>query len=65
MAEFAGNAASGLIDLSAISLADLPQIDDETVQVALDRLMSPCSVNGETPATDGRARMWQNYKTMD
>jgi len=65
MAEFAGNAASGLIDLSAISLADLPQIDDETVQAALDRLMSLCAENGETPAAGGRARMWQNYKTTD
>lgn len=65
MAEFAGNAASGLIDLSAISLADVPQIDDETVQFALDRLMSPCDGNGETPAVGGRARIWQNYKTTD
>lgn len=65
MAEFAGNAAPGLIDLSAISLADLSQIDDKIVQTALDRLMSPCGVNGEAPAVDGHARMWQNYKTTD
>jgi hypothetical protein len=60
MAEFAGSTASGLIDLSAISLADLSQIDDETIQITLDRLMSPCGVNGGTPA-----RIWQNYKTTD
>jgi hypothetical protein len=65
MAEFAGNAASGLIDLSVISFTGLHQIDDETVQIALDRLMSPCGDNGETPAVGGRARMWQNYKTTD
>jgi hypothetical protein len=62
MAEFAGNAASGLIDLSAIPLIDLPQIDDSVLQVAIDRLMSPC---GDMPAVDGHARMWQNYKTAD
>jgi hypothetical protein len=65
MAEFAGNAASGLIDLSAISLADVPQIDDETVQFAIGRLMSPCDGNGETPPMGGHVRMWQNYKTTD
>jgi len=65
MAEFAGNAASGLIDLSAISLEGLSQIDDKTVQTALGRLMSPCDANGEMPAVDGHARMWQNYKSTD
>jgi hypothetical protein len=65
MAEFAGNATSGLIDLSAMSLADLPHLDDDVVQIALDRLMQPCGENGDIPAVGGHARIWQNYKTAD
>ena len=42
MAEFAGNAGSGLLDLSATSLADLPQLDNELLEITLDRLMQPC-----------------------
>jgi hypothetical protein len=65
MAEFAGNAGSGLLDLSAASLADLPQLDDELLEVALDRLMQPCGDgNGDIPAADGRTRIWQNYRTV-
>ena len=65
MAEFAGNAGSGLLDLSATSLADLPQLDDELLEIALDRLMQPCGDgNGDAPAAGGRARIWQNYRTV-
>jgi hypothetical protein len=66
MAEFAGNTAPGLIDLSAMSLADMPQLDDEMLQITIDRLMQPCGgVNDDMPAVGGRARMWQNYETAD
>jgi hypothetical protein len=65
MAEFAGNAGSGLLDLSATSLADLPQLDDEMLKLAVDRLMQPCGdVNDDMPAVGGRARIWQNYRTV-
>ncbi len=65
MAEFAGNAGSGLLDLSATSLADMPQLDDEMLEIALDRLMQPCGDgNDGMPAAGGRARIWQNYRTV-
>jgi hypothetical protein len=61
----AGNAGSGLLDLSAMSLADLPQLDDEMLEIAVDRLVQPCGeVTGDSSAAGGRARMWQNYKTV-
>jgi hypothetical protein len=65
MAEFAGNAGSGLLDLSATSLADMPQLDDEMLEIALDRLMQSCGDgNDDMPAAGGRARIWQNYRTV-
>ena len=64
MAEFAGNSGSGLLDLSVMSLAHLPQLDDEMLEIALDRLMLPCGGgNDDMPAAGGRARIWQNYRT--
>jgi hypothetical protein len=65
MTEFVGNAGSCLLDLSATSLADLPQLDDEMLEIALGRLMQPCGDgNDDMLAADGRARIWQNYRTV-
>lgn len=65
MAEFAANAGSGLLDLSATSLVDLPQLDDEMLEIILDRFIQPCGDGtNDTPPATGRARIWQNYRTV-
>ena len=64
VAEFTG---SGLLDLTAMPIAELPQLDEETFGMAIDRLIQPCGgqINEDVSAIDGQARMWQNYKTPD
>jgi hypothetical protein len=66
VAEFARNAGSGLLDLTAMPIGDLPQLDEATLKTAIDRLIRPCdSVNEDMSVIGGHARMWQNYKTPD
>jgi hypothetical protein len=57
-------AASGLLDLSAASVADLPHLDNAELEAAVDRLIQPCGgVTESAPAIGGHVRMWQNYRT--
>jgi hypothetical protein len=66
VAEFTRNARSGLLDLTAMPIADLPQLDEETLKIAIDRLIQPCgSVNEDMSVIGGHVRIWQNYKTPD
>jgi hypothetical protein len=64
VAEFTG---SGLLDLTAMPIAELPQLDEETLGIAINRLIQPCggNVNENMSVIDGHTRMWQNYKTPD
>ena len=64
MAEFTG---SGLLDLTALPIAELSQLDEETVESAINRLIQPCGVNTneDMSGVGGHVRMWQNYKTPD
>jgi hypothetical protein len=62
MAEYVTVIGSGLLDLSATPLADLPHLDEAALEAAVDRLIQPCSgVNGGTTVIGGHVRMWQNY----
>lgn len=62
MAESFVQAGSGLLDLSAVSLADLPHLEDAVVEEAVDRLIRPCGgAHDGTTVIGGSARMWQNY----
>lgn len=64
MAEFVIKAASGLFDLSVAPLADLPDLDEAALEVAVERLIQPCAdTNNTTAVTGGHVRMWQNYRT--
>lgn len=66
MAEFTRNAGSGLLDLTALPIAELPQLDEATLKIAIDRLIQPCgSANEDMSVISGNVRMWQNYKTPD
>lgn len=64
MAEFTG---SGLLDLTATPIAKLPQLDEETFEMAISRLIQPCggNIGDDVSVIDGHARIWQNYKTPD
>ena len=54
----------GLLDLSAESLAELPDLDEEMLTITLDRLVSPCGeANDNMSVIGGHGRMWQNYRT--
>jgi hypothetical protein len=54
----------GLLDLSAGSLAELPDLDEEMLTITLDRLVSPCGTANDNMSIIGRqGRMWQNYRT--
>jgi hypothetical protein len=54
----------GLLDLSAESLGELPELDEEILNVALGRLVPPCGAeNGDISIISGYGRMWQNYRT--
>ncbi len=56
-------AGSGLLDLSAASVADLPRLDEAALEAAVDRLV-PCGGADEAATVlGGHARMWQNYRT--
>jgi hypothetical protein len=63
MAEFVGKVGSGLLDLSATSLADLPHLDGAVLEIAVDRLIKPCGDVTNMSPVSGGARMWQNYST--
>jgi hypothetical protein len=64
MAESFVQAGSGLLDLSAVSLADLPHLEDAVVEEAVDRLTRPCGdAYDGTTVIGGGPRMWQNYAT--
>jgi hypothetical protein len=64
MAEFVIKAGSGLLDLSATPLADLPHLDEAALEIAVDRLIQPCGdVNDATTVIGGHVRIWQNYRT--
>jgi len=65
MAEFVGKVGSGLLDLSATSLADLPHLDEETLEVAVGRIIHPCNGADNAPAASGKALMWQNYSAAN
>ena len=66
VAEFTRNAGSGLLDLTVMPIADLPQLDEATLKIAIDRLIQPCdSVNEDMSVIGGHVRIWQNYKTPD
>lgn len=57
-------AGSGLLDLSAVSVADLPYLDEAVLEAAVDRLMQPCGgADDAATVIGGHARMWQNYRT--
>jgi hypothetical protein len=59
---------SGLLDLTAMPIAELSQLDEKTFEIAINRLIQPCgggNVNADMSAIDGHARIWQNYKTPD
>lgn len=63
MAELVIKAGSGLLDLSAASIADLPHLDEAALEAAVDRLIQPCGdVSDTTTVVGGHARMWQNYR---
>jgi FXSXX-COOH protein len=63
MAEFVIEAGSGLLDLSAMPLADLEGLDSAALEAAVDRLIQPCgAMNDDTTVMDGHVRMWQNYR---
>ncbi|HET9896412.1 MAG TPA: hypothetical protein VFQ44_15915 [Streptosporangiaceae bacterium] len=64
MAEFTG---SGLLDLTATPIAELPQLDEETFEIAINGIIRPCGgqINDDMSVIGGQARMWQNYKTPD
>jgi len=61
MAEFLSKVGSSLLDLSATPLADLPHLDKETLEIAVNKLIQPCGDLNSTPADDGHVRIWQNY----
>jgi hypothetical protein len=52
---------SGLLDLSKTPIADLPSLDEATVETAIDRLIAPCT-SGVLGGGE-RGRIWQNYNT--
>jgi hypothetical protein len=55
-----------MLDLTAMPIAELPQLDEATLKIAIDRLIQPCdSVNEDMSVIGGHVRMWQNYKTPD
>jgi hypothetical protein len=57
-------AGSGLLDLSAASVADLPHLDEAALEAAVDRLIQPCAgADDATTVIGGHAPMWQNYRT--
>jgi hypothetical protein len=62
MAESVIEAGSGLLDLSAMPLADLPGLDSVALEAAVDRLIQPCGAMGDSTVIDGHVRMWQNYR---
>lgn len=62
MAESFVQAGAGLLDLSAVSLADLRNLDDAVLEDAVGRLALPCGAPSDIAAASGAgARMWQNY----
>ena len=65
MAESVIVAGSGLLDLSATPLAELPHLDEAALEVAVDRLIQPScgDVNGATTVIGRHVRIWQNYST--
>ena len=57
-------AVSGLLDLSAASVADLPHLDEAALEAAVDRLIQPCGGGSDSSTViGGHVRMWQNYRT--
>jgi hypothetical protein len=57
-------AGSGLLDLSAVSVADLRQLDEAALEAAVDRLVQPCGGAGDAVTViGGHDRIWQNYRT--
>ena len=64
MAEFVGKVGSGLLDLSATSLAELSHLDGTVLEIAVDRLIKPCGDATNMSPVGRGARMWQNYSTV-
>jgi FXSXX-COOH protein len=63
MAESVIEAGSGLLDLSATPLADLPGLDAAALEAAVGRLIQSCgAVSDDTTVIGGHVRMWQNYR---
>ena len=54
---------SGLLDLSAASVADLPRLDEAALEAAVGRLIQPCGGASDVTVVGGHVRMWQNYRT--
>ncbi len=47
-------------------IADLQQLDEATIEIAIDRLIQPRDrINKDMSVIGGHVRMWQNYKTPD
>lgn len=62
MAESVFKAGSGLLDLSAASLADLPCLDEAALEAAVNRLIQPCGgADDAMNIISGHVRIWQNY----
>jgi hypothetical protein len=56
-------AGSGLLDLSAASVADLQHLDEAALEAAVDRLIQPCGdASDSATVIGGHVRMWQNYR---
>ena len=61
MAEPGRGVGSNLVDVSGYLLADLAQIDDTVLDVALNRLLIPSSDSDDHPCGGTVSRLWQNY----
>jgi hypothetical protein len=63
MAELVSNVEAGLVDLSAMPLTDLPRMPEAMLEIAIDKLIQPCTGLSNLSGAGERTRIWQNYST--
>jgi hypothetical protein len=61
MAELVSSVGVGLVDLSAMPLTDLPRMPETMLEIAIDKLIPPCSGRSSLSAAGEGTRVWQNY----